>query len=75
MDQPLSGRAKVTAALPLGISLPLDQVDATVVEVVLDSRKRRRSVASVPTHREIHTIRTGCLRPQASQDVPRRPGA
>jgi len=40
-DQPFSCRAIVTAALPLRISLSLDQVDATAVATVLASVKSK----------------------------------
>jgi hypothetical protein len=60
-------RAIDTAALPLRISLALDQVDATVAVVVLDSLRCVPECYRSPTPQEDHTVRTGCLRPKTSQ--------
>jgi hypothetical protein len=58
-----------TAALPLRISLALDQVDATVLAVVLAVVWSDGLSLPSPAPQEDHTVRTACLRPQASQDV------
>jgi hypothetical protein len=67
----------VTASLPLGISLTLDQVDATVVASVLDSVRWTLSVAALnnPAKRTTLYAQSAYVpkRPQTSQDVPRRP--
>jgi hypothetical protein len=69
-----------TAALSLGISLTLDQVDATLVAIAPCS-VRPTILAAVGSgldrcdhqpQNEDYTIRTRCLRPLASLDVPDR---
>jgi hypothetical protein len=56
-----------TAALLLRLLLALDQAVAAVVVLVSVHTSFGRRVQQPP--QEDHTIRTGCLRPQASQDV------
>jgi antitoxin component of MazEF toxin-antitoxin module len=72
--------AIVTAALPLRISLSLDQVDATVVDRVVGSVGGKDyvvespdSAEAIPHRREAQTVRTWCLRPRPSQSVRERP--
>jgi antitoxin component of MazEF toxin-antitoxin module len=82
-DQPLGCRAMVTAALPLRISLPLDQVDAAAVATVLAGVKSEIGAVSrydldhrdhQPQERH-RTVRTWCLRPETSRLIRRRDDA
>lgn len=70
----------MTAALPLRISLSLDQVDATVVDRVVGSVGGKNyavespdSAEAIPTPGGAQTLRTWCLRPRPSQSVSIRP--
>ena len=74
------GRAMVTASLPLGISLTLDQVDATAVAIVVDSLARVLAVIRVhsprPKRSRLRAHRADVpRRPKTSQLVPLRDGA
>ncbi len=64
-------RAAETAALPLRISLKLDQVHATLPAVVPAGVWSRPWPPPPATPQEDQTVRTWCLRPRPSQSVPK----